>query len=313
MLPFRCVYHDAFDLHLGNHVFPSLKYKLIHETMLWNGVAVAEDFVVPQPATDEDMMLVHTPEWVHGLRSGTLTTDDVMRLEIPYSPEMVTGFWLMTGGTILASRLAMTERISVCIGGGFHHGFANHGEGFCAVNDIAVAIRVLQRDRAIHRAMVVDCDVHHGNGTADIFAGDPSVYTISIHQANNYPTTKPRSDIDIHLPDGVGDEEYNERLQAAFIRALQHFSPDLILYVAGADPYENDQLGGLALTLDGLKRRDRVVFQTARHASIPVAVVLAGGYAVRLEDTVAIHTNTILAAADVYCHALLPKSFGGRI
>lgn len=312
MLPFRCVYHDDFDLHLGSHVFPSSKYKLIHEQMIYSGLALPEDFVAPQPATDDDMMLVHTPEWVRGLRSGTLTTEDVMRLEIPYSPEMVTAFWLMTGGTILTGRLALEERVSVSIGGGFHHGFANHGEGFCAINDIAVAIRALQRDRAIRRAMVVDCDVHHGNGTADIFSGDPSVYTISLHQANNYPTTKPRSDIDIHLPDGVGDEEYNARLNAALMRALQHFSPDLIVYVAGADPYMHDQLGGLALSLEGLKGRDRLVFQAARHASIPVAVVLAGGYATRVEDTVTIHINTILAAAEVYRHALLPRSLGER-
>jgi acetoin utilization deacetylase AcuC-like enzyme len=185
------------------------------------------------------------------------------------------------------------------VGGGFHHGFAGHGEGFCAINDIAVAIRRLQRDGAIRRAMVVDCDVHHGNGTAAIFAGDPSVFTLSIHQLNNYPAQKPPSSLDIHLADGVGDAEYLNRLGNGYRAALSLFHPDLIVYAAGADPYYDDQLGGLSLTMDGLQDRDSLVIGTARKKGIPVAIVLAGGYAQSVEDTVTIHANTAAVAKHV--------------
>jgi acetoin utilization deacetylase AcuC-like enzyme len=311
MLPFKFVYHNDFDLHLGDHVFPSLKYKLIREVLLETGFAAPEDFVAPEPATDDDLMLVHTPEWIRRLRTGTLSYQEVLRLEIPYSIDMVRAFWLMAGGTTLTARLATTDGMAYCIGGGFHHAFAGHGEGFCAINDIAVAIRCLQRDRLIRRALVLDCDVHHGNGTADVFAGDPSVFTISLHQASIYPSIKPPSDIDIHLADGTGDDEYVDRMNAALHRGIEEFHPDLIMYVAGADPYEYDQLGGLRLSIDGLKRRDRVVFQTARHLSVPVGVVLAGGYAMRVEDTVQIHCNTARAAAETFGRGRDQKAGGG--
>lgn len=300
MLPFKIVYHDDFDLHLGDHVFPSLKYKLIREVLTEQGFAEPDDFVSPQPASDDDLMLVHTPGWIRRLRTGTLTYPEVLRLEIPYSLDMVRAFWLMAGGTTLAARLAMSDGVSYCLGGGFHHAFADHGEGFCAVNDVAVAIRCLQRDRVIRRAMVLDCDVHQGNGTAHVFAGDPSVFTISLHQASIYPSIKPPSDIDVHLADGTGDGEYIDRLNAALQRGIAEFHPDLMVYVAGADPYEYDQLGGLRLSIGGLKRRDRLVFQTAKHLHIPVAVTLAGGYAMRIEETVGIHCNTAYAAAEVF-------------
>jgi acetoin utilization deacetylase AcuC-like enzyme len=300
MLPFKLVYHNDFDLHLGAHVFPSLKYKLIRELMIEHGFACPEDFVAPEPATDEDLLLVHTPRWLESLKSGTLTEEEVQRLEIPFSRDMVKAFWLMAGGSIETARLALRDRFAFCIGGGFHHAFPGHGEGFCAINDIAVAIRTLQRDQLISRAMVVDCDVHHGNGTADIFAGDSSVFTISIHQFNNYPTIKPPSDIDIHLPDGVGDQDYLDRLGGAITRSMYDFAPDLLMYVAGADPYEQDQLGGLRLTMEGLKRRDKLVIDTARRMQVPVATVLAGGYAMRVEDTVKIHTNTARVAGELF-------------
>jgi acetoin utilization deacetylase AcuC-like enzyme len=311
MLPFKLIYHDDFDLHLGDHVFPSLKYKLIREQLLENGVAAKADFVAPEPATDEDMVLVHTPEWIRRLRTGTLSYQEVLRLEIPYSVDIVRAFWLMAGGTTLTARLAAADGVAFCIGGGFHHGFSDHGEGFCAINDIAVAIRCLQRDRVIRRAMVLDCDVHHGNGTAEIFASDPTVFTISLHQANIYPLIKPPSDIDVHLADGTGDEEYIQRLNAAMQRAIEEFHPDLMIYVAGADPYQHDQLGGLSLSLGGLKRRDRLVFQTAKHLHIPVAVTLAGGYAMRIEETVGIHANTVRAAAEVFGGNANQKGGGG--
>src|SRR5947209_1411926 len=182
MLPFKLVYSEGYDLHIGEHVFPAMKYRMLRERLLRTGFSAEDDFVEPQPATDDDVLLAHTPEWTAKVRCGRLTPEDILQLEIPYSRAMVDAFWLAAGGTTLASRLALQTGLGFNIGGGFHHGFANHGEGFCAINDIAVAIRRLQSDGAIRRAMVVDCDVHHGNGTAAIFTGDASVFTLSIHQ-----------------------------------------------------------------------------------------------------------------------------------
>jgi len=280
-------------------VFPSRKYRLIHDRMLLEGFATAEDFVEPQPATDDQILLVHKPEWVRKLKTGTLAYMEMMRLEIPYSKEMVDGFWLAAGGTILAARNALRDRIGFNIGGGFHHAFPGHGEGFCAIHDVAVAIRSLQRERLIDRATVVDCDVHHGNGTAGIFAGDGSVFTLSIHQFNNYPDEKPASTIDVNLPDGVGDQEYLQELRGALATAIEEFQPDLVVYVAGADPYREDQLGGLSLTKEGLMGRDRLVFETALSNDIPVTVTLAGGYARNVADTVEIHCNTARVASEL--------------
>jgi acetoin utilization deacetylase AcuC-like enzyme len=299
MLPYRLVYHAGYDLRLGEHVFPSQKYRLIHDRLLRDRFAAPEDFAEPRAATDDDILLVHEPGWVERLKTGTLSYQEILRLEVPYSPQLVEAFWLAAGGSTLAARLALESGIGFNIGGGFHHAFPGHGEGFCAINDIAVAIRCLQREGVIQRAMVVDCDVHHGNGTAAIFADDPSVYTLSIHQFNNYPGDKPPSNMDIHLPDGIGDEEYLRRLGNGYRAALTMFHPELLVYVAGADPYREDQLGGLALTLDGLRERDRLVIETALAGHIPVAIVLAGGYAANVEDTVTIHTGTARAAKEV--------------
>jgi len=255
------------------------------------------DFVEPQLASDKDILRVHEPGWVQRLKTGTLTPHEILRLEIPYSRRMVEAFWLATGGTILAARNAIADGIGFNIGGGFHHAFPGHGEGFCAIHDVAVAIRALQHEKLIERALVVDCDVHHGNGTAAIFAGDRSVLTLSMHQFNNYPSEKPPSVIDIHLPDGVSDEEYLDRLRGA-VKVAMSFAPNMIYYLAGADPYREDQLGGLSLTLEGLKQRDRVVFETGLASGVPTAVVLAGGYARNTDDTVAIHCNTAKAARE---------------
>jgi len=232
-----------------------------------------------------------------------LRFDELLRLEIPYSKEMVDAVWLATGGTILAARNALRDRIGFNIGGGFHHAFADHGEGFCPINDVAIAIRALRHVGKIERALVVDCDVHHGNGTAAIFAGDRSVLTLSLHQFNNYPAEKPPSTIDIHLRDGVDDEEYLNRLRGA-LKVVMGFAPNIVFYLAGADPYAEDQLGGLSLTMEGLERRDRLVFETALAASVPVAVVLAGGYARDTDHTVRIHRNTARVAAE----SLAPES-----
>ena len=297
MLPFKLVYHPGYDLNLGKHVFPSQKYRLIRDRLMEERFAEAGDFMEPQPASDADVLRVHDPGWVQRLKTGTLSVEEVAKLEIPYSPEMVAGFWLATGGSILSAHNAMRDRIGFNIGGGFHHAFRAHGEGFCAIHDVAVAIRALQHQELIERAMVVDCDVHHGNGTAAIFGGDRSVLTLSIHQFHNYPSEKPESVIDIHLRDGVGDEEYLSRLRDALSVAMG-FAPHLVFYVAGADPYQEDQLGGLSLTMEGLKQRDRLVFETALAQNVPVAVVLAGGYARDTNDTVTIHCNTAKAAKE---------------
>lgn len=292
MLPIHFVYHDGYDLNLGQHVFPSQKFRWIRDQLRRDRIALPEDFIKPEPATDEDLLLVHDAEWIRKLKTGTLSYFEILRLEIPYTRQTMEAFWIAAGGTTLAATLALREGVGFSVGGGFHHAFPDHGEGFCAINDIAVAIRCLQRDGRIIRAMVVDCDVHHGNGTATIFAKDNSVYTLSIHQLNNYPSQKPPSNLDINLEDGVGDEQYLERLESGLRDSLGRFHPDLLVYVAGADPYFEDQLGGLSLTFDGLSRRDRLVIDTGLQNGIPVAIVLAGGYAYYVQDTITIHCNT---------------------
>ncbi|MBS1859969.1 MAG: histone deacetylase [Acidobacteria bacterium] len=299
MLPYKLVYHERYFLNLGDHVFPAHKFRWLRDRLLRTRFAGEGDFVTPEPATDDDIRLVHDDEWVAKLRTGTLSYAEILRLEIPYSRQMVEAFWLAAGGTLLAARLALRDGIGFNVGGGFHHAFPGHGEGFCAVNDIAVAVRRLQADGAIRRAMVVDCDVHHGNGTAAIFTGDHSVFTLSIHQFNNYPSEKPLSSLDIHLPDGVEDSEYLLRLGNGYRAAFLMFQPDLIVYAAGADPYMEDQLGGLSLTFGGLEERDRLVIRTAREHGVPVAIVLAGGYAQSAEDTITIHANTAKVAKEV--------------
>lgn len=299
LLPFKLIYHDRYDLNLGPHVFPSQKFRLIYEMLLREGLAKEADFLKPERASDEDILRVHTADWVRKLKTGTLTASEIMLLEVPYSPELVEAFWLAAGGTILAAQSALKDGFGSNLSGGFHHAYPEHGEGFCAIHDVAVAIRRLQADGAIKKAIVVDTDVHHGNGTAAIFRDDPTVFTLSIHQLNNYPAHKPPSTLDLDMDDGVEDDEYLEALIPAVQKALDKFQPEILFYVGGADPYCEDQLGGLSLTKAGLKQRDRSVFQEARRRGIPVATALAGGYARRVEDTVRIHVNTILAASEV--------------
>jgi acetoin utilization deacetylase AcuC-like enzyme len=333
MLPFKLVYSDAYYLPIGQHVFPAEKYRRIRDRLLGEGIADAQDVLEPQPATDQDILLVHTPEYVHKLKTGTLSPREEMEMEIPYSRDLVKAFRLAAGGSILAASHALTDGVSINIGGGFHHAFPDHGEGFCMIHDVAVAIRRWQHDDKIRTAMTVDCDVHHGNGTAAIFAGTrtgseplPSagpatlssstrgsvlpgkmrgahagdVFTISLHQHNNYPQWKPASSIDVDLPDGTGDDDYLAWLDNALSSGLRQFEPDLLCYIAGADPYREDQLGGLSLTIEGLKKRDELVFRVARARDIPVMVTFAGGYARNVEDTVTIHCNTVIAAKEVF-------------
>jgi len=332
MLPFKLVYSDDYYLPIGSHVFPAEKYKCIHDRLLTSGIAEPSDFVTPRPATDQDVLLVHTPRYVEKLKTGTLNAREQLELEVPYSPELVSAFWLAAGGSVLAADHALNDGMAISIGGGFHHAFPDHGEGFCMIHDVAVAIRCMQRDNKIRTAMTVDCDVHQGNGTAVIFSGhrvpseplpsvpnfmmNPShpaphgirrrsahaedVFTISLHQQNNYPVFKPPSSLDLNLPDEMGDGEYLACLGDALSLGLSKLKPELICYLAGADPYREDQLGGLSLTIAGLKERDALVFQIAKAEGIPVMVTLAGGYALKLEDTIAIHCNTVVAAKEVF-------------
>jgi acetoin utilization deacetylase AcuC-like enzyme len=292
----KVVYSDGYDLHLGDHVFPSVKYRLTRERLIERAIVDPSEFVDPAPVLDEDVLRVHVKGYVDRLKSGTLSWSDLRRLEVPWSHEFVDAVWLGAGGTVEACRRSLIDGLCLTLCGGFHHAFPEHGEGFCALNDVAIAIRALQARRLVRNAMVVDCDVHHGNGTAAIFASDPSVFTLSIHQLNNYPLIKPPSNLDIDLEDGTGDETYLAELSRGLSRALASFQPDLIVYLAGADPYHDDQLGGLALTLEGLERRDMMVFHEARSRGIPVAVTLAGGYAYYVDDTVEIHVNTVKTA-----------------
>jgi acetoin utilization deacetylase AcuC-like enzyme len=299
MLPFKLIYHQGYDLHLGAHVFPSQKFRMIAEKLVADGVATNGDFLRPEAASDTDILRVHTPDWVSKLKTGTLTRSEEMKLEVPYSPELQQAFWFAAGGTIAAGQAALRDGFGCNIGGGFHHAYPGHGEGFCAIHDVAVAIRRLQHDGAIRKAMVVDTDVHHGNGTAAIFSKDESVFTLSIHQLNNYPAHKPASTLDLNMEDGVTDAEYLEALLPAVRTSLQKFQPEMVFYIGGADPYRDDQLGGLDISLEGLKERDKGVFEEARKRKIPVVTALAGGYARRLQDTVQIHVNTIHAALEM--------------
>jgi len=295
-LSYPLVYHPLYDLNLGAHVFPSQKFRLIHDALIAGGLADLADFLTPERASDEDVLRVHTSEYVHKLKTGTLNYLEKLRMEIPYSPELVEAVWLAAGGSTLAARKALAAGCAANIGGGFHHAYPDHGEGFCVLHDVAIAIRTLQAANEISRAMVIDTDVHQGNGTAAIFANDLTVFTLSIHQENNYPIPKPPSSMDINLDDGVEDDEYLQLLERGVFEALQAFKPDLIFYIGGADPYEQDQLGGLRLTMGGLQKRDALVFKHARDRKIPFAIALAGGYARLVDDTVRIHVNTFLAA-----------------
>ena len=313
----KVVYSARYQIDIGPHVFPTRKYPLVHAVLLEDGVIHPSDDVEPTAASWTDLALVHTSAYLDALRDGTMSPEDTAQLELPWSPEMVEGFRLMTGGTITAALLACglgTRRPQgpqrqeifagfdglafhvVChIGGGLHHAFPNHGEGFCPFNDVAVAARVLQA-QGIERIAIVDLDVHHGNGTAFTFESDPRVFTFSMHQQHNYPMWKPRGSLDVGLADGANDATFLRELERALPAVIAH-APQCVFYLAGADPYEDDQLGGLRLTKDGLRRRDRLVIDAVRGAGVPLVITLAGGYARRVEDTIAIHVATIAEAA----------------
>ena len=294
--PFKFVYTNEYWMFdPGRHVFPIKKYRLIYESLLEIG-ARPEHFIEPRPASDEELLLVHTPRFLKKIETSSLNRNELQELELRFSPELVRFSRLMVGGTILTLEQALSDGLAVHIGGGFHHAFPDHGEGFCLLNDVAVAVESAVRSGRAKKVMIIDCDLHQGNGTAAVFAGREDVFTFSIHQMDIYPSTKPAGTLDVGLWSGDGDEKYLAELGAHVPRIYEEFRPDLVVYLAGADPFEGDQLGGLFLTKAGLKARDKLVLAGARSRRIPVAVLLAGGYAADIRDTVDIHLNTIRAA-----------------
>lgn len=287
----RFFYSDAYRLDWGEHVFPVEKYSLILERLLGLGIG-AEWFAKPEPATREELLRVHTGVYLARLEAITSAPElGLYEFEAPCTRAVLDAFYAMAGGTIAAARCALQTGLGMNLGGGFHHAFAHKGEGFCAINDIAVAIRAMQAEGRITRAAVVDLDLHQGNGTAKIFESEPSVFTFSIHQENNYPV-KQRSSLDIGLDDHTGDAEYLEALRNALPKVMAH-RPELTIYVAGADPFVEDRLGQLELTKEGFKSRDRMVFAACREAGSAVATTLAGGYARAIEDVVDIHVGML--------------------
>jgi len=299
MLPFPLFFHPAFTVDLGPHVFPAQKYVLVRDRLLKDGIAGAGDFAPFESALESDLLRVHTKDYVLRILTGTLSAEEIRVLEIPWSRGLVDAALLACGAAIEASRRALEGSAAVILGGGFHHACPDHGEGFCLVHDVAVGLRALRASGDLRRAAILDLDVHQGNGTAAIFGGDRDTFTVSLHQEDNYPFVKPPSTLDVGLPDDTTDEAYLEAL-AEPLAALIAFEPDLVYYLAGADPYRDDLLGGLALSLAGLETRDGTVFRALKAAGVPVVVTLAGGYAGRTEDTITIHANTVRAAAAAF-------------
>jgi acetoin utilization deacetylase AcuC-like enzyme len=302
----RAYYSDRFVLPLPEgHRFPMAKYARVRGRCLVEGILAPGDMAEAPAAGWEQLGLVHEPDYLHRVRTGTLAPLDQRRIGFPWSPQMVERSRRSVGATLAASRVALDETagtgwgVAANLAGGTHHAYPGHGEGFCVFNDAAVAIRVLLGEGAIARAAVLDCDVHQGNGTAAIFAADPSVFTFSIHGSRNYPFRKERSTVDVELPDRAGDDAFLAALELHVPRILSDFGPDLAVYLAGADPWQDDRFGRLAMTKDGLAARDRLVLEACRDAGVPVAITMAGGYARDTEDTVDIHVATIRAAAEL--------------
>jgi acetoin utilization deacetylase AcuC-like enzyme len=296
----RVCYTPRYYADIGEgHVFPIRKFELVRDRLVAEGTLSPAEIYEPREASVEDVLLVHTEDYVTRLRAGALTPREVRRLGLPWSKALVRRSFLATAGTIAAARAALAEGVGANLAGGTHHAFPDHGEGFCVLNDVAVAVRVLGRDRAVRRAAVVDLDVHQGNGTAHIFAEDPSVFTFSMHGAKNYPLFKLRSTLDVELADGTADEEYLETLARSLPRVFEH-APDLVFYLAGADPFTGDKLGRLSLSIEGLRARDELVLGECRARGVPVVTVMSGGYAADIQDTVEIHCNTVRAAKRVF-------------
>ena len=281
------------------HVFPIRKFELVRDKLLAEGTLGPAELIEPAPAALEDALLVHTSDYVSRLCNGKLTPKEIRRLGLPWSELLVQRSFYAVGGTLAATRASLAEGYSSNLAGGTHHSFSDRGEGFCVLNDVAIAIRAMRARKLIQRAAIVDCDVHQGNGTATIFAGDNDTFTFSIHGANNYPLFKAQSTLDVELPDGTSDAEYLETL-ARHLPAVFAGDPEIIFYLAGADPYKGDKLGRLALSIDGLRERDAYVLRECYEREVPIVTVMSGGYGKDINDTIQIHCNTIRMVKEVF-------------
>ena len=295
----KTFYSDQFEIPLPpDHRFPINKYQLLRQVIISDPANLDIELQVPEPASDDQIRLAHDPDYVAKVISGSLSEKEIRRIGFPWSPQLVIRSRRSVGGTIAACRAAIRTGVAANLAGGTHHAHRDFGSGYCLLNDCAIAARVVQREVLAERVMILDCDVHQGDGTAAIFSSDNSVFTFSIHGARNFPFNKIPSDLDIELQDGTTDEHYLRALEAGLAEVFYRFEGDLAIYLAGADPYFDDRLGRLALTKDGLSRRDELVFQACQQAGVPVAIVMAGGYARDVADTVAIHFETIRLAAE---------------
>ena len=300
MSNYRLFYSPYYYADIGEgHVFPIKKFELVRDKLLEEGTLRSEEVFEPQPASGADVLLVHTENYISRLIEGKLTAREIRKLGLPWSKSLVRRSFLATSGTINAAKHSLKTGIASNLAGGTHHAYPDRGEGFCVLNDVAVAIRSLQRENLANRFLIVDCDVHQGNGTAFIFRNEPEVFTFSMHGAKNYPLFKEISDLDIELPDKTGDEEYLETLQEALPRIFLP-RPDIIFYLGGADPFEKDKLGRLNLSIEGLRRRDEIVLSFAKEHHTPIVTTMSGGYALDINDTVEIHCNTIRAVKKVF-------------
>lgn len=281
------------------HIFPIRKFELVHDKLLAEGTLQLDQLIEPSPASIEDVRLVHTEDYVSRLCNGTLTPKEIRRLGLPWSESLVRRSFYAVGGTIGAALAALVEGYSSNLAGGTHHSFSDRGEGFCVLNDVAIAVRTLRARSFIRRAAIVDCDVHQGNGTAAIFADDDSTFTFSMHGANNYPLFKTQSSLDVELADGTSDDDYLDCLANKLPAVFAH-DPEIVLYLAGADPYEGDKLGRLAVSLQGLRHRDALVLRQCYEREVPIATVMSGGYGKDIDDTIEIHCNTIRVVKEIF-------------
>jgi acetoin utilization deacetylase AcuC-like enzyme len=290
-------YSDTFVLPLPpGHRFPMQKYALLRERVASSGIVAPADLAIPEPASDADLGRAHNADYLACVQAGALTAQEVRRIGFPWSPGMVERSRRSSGATMAACRAALRDGFAANLAGGTHHAYADHGEGYCVFNDSAVAARAMQAEGRVRRVVIIDCDVHQGNGTAAILAGDPTIYTFSIHGAKNFPFHKETSDLDLALEDGAGDAEYLAALDAGLCQALEESQAELAIYLAGSDPFEDDKLGRLKVSKAGLAARDRMVLEYCRGAGLPVAITMAGGYARNVADTVDIHFETVRQA-----------------
>lgn len=298
-MPLKIFYTDHFVLPLPpEHRFPMQKYALLRQRVAESGLIAPEDMRVPHAATDTEISRAHDPEYLHRVQHGLLTPQEIRRIGFPWSPEMVERSRRSSGATIEACRAALKDGFAANLAGGTHHAFYDAGQGFCVFNDSAIAARAMQAEGRVQRIIIIDCDVHQGNGTASILADDPTIFTFSIHGAKNFPFHKERSDLDVELEDGTDDATYLAALAKGLGQALILAGADLAIYLAGADPFAGDRLGRLALTKAGLAERDRLVFDYCQAARLPLAITMSGGYAPQIEDIVDIHFQTIRVAVE---------------